>query len=199
MGTLILVPTGVAADSTLLDDQTIDYSQKIVFTPEKAGKLMKDFGEGNPDAIAAVQNLDIFNADQVKAVLEGVKVTEAEGSREFCFDDGSSIVMSVTRTKMSKTRSYWTAYAQGTYQWKVGGICLAEYTMNSKMRCNSNGNTVTHLDCWDSAWAAPGFCQVANGCYLISPSAGHGLNYRGSGGFYSIAGAGETASFNFHT
>lgn len=171
---------------------------------EEVQNLLIAAQNGDIDATEKILSLDAFNKEKVDKVLKNLKVTGKEGSKEFKFPDGSSICLTVGSLESDQSMETGTLMQPssitnyGMHQWKAFGIEIARYIIRCKFIPDPSYNYCTHVDNWDYATAAPGYTPIANGTYLEGPEFAHNLKIRGSGGFSSIAGAGEIRSFRFH-
>lgn len=98
-----------------------------IITKDNAQAIVEAAKQGDKNAIKTINNLDCFNTEKIQQ-KGTLKVSSKEGNKEYYFNDGSSITMSVGREISPENTISATNYTDwGMAQWKILGVEVARY------------------------------------------------------------------------
>ncbi|CFX13331.1 Uncharacterized [Syntrophomonas zehnderi OL-4] len=130
-------------------------------TKDNVQTIIESAKQGDENAIQAISNLECFNPDKIRQ-KGTLRVSSKEGSKEYFFDDGSSITMSVGREICpeisTKSDFYYEDY--GMHQWKVAGVEVARYYIRHLIRVAGDRRSGRSDSHWDDSDAIPGVYTV---------------------------------------
>lgn len=128
----------------------------LTITEDNAQAIIESAQQGDENAIKAINNLDCFNPEKIKQ-KGTLKVSQKEGSKEYHFADGSSIIISVGREVSPLGYTY---IDHGMHQWKAAGIEIARYLIYHEIELEGDGRHGWSIDHWDDSDALPGVYSV---------------------------------------
>lgn len=148
----------VASAST---SQVPNVETALKITKDDAQSIIDLAKQGDANAVKALNNLDCFNPEKIKQIGK-MKVSSKEGSKEYVFNDGSSIKMTLGReispANATVSSINYTDYAM--HRWYVAGIEIARYIIHHRIIVASDFRHGWHDSVWDDSDALPGVYTV---------------------------------------
>lgn len=140
------------------DTQIVEDPEDIlIITSENINYVINAAQNGNKKAIDALMSQDCFNTKKIKQ-LGKMSVSDLEGTKEYVFKDGSSIVLGISKTPVS--RSY-TERNHGWYEWRSAGVLIGRYYIWTEVSHPDNNTHYGYLtDHWDEGEGIPQLFEV---------------------------------------